>query len=443
MKVLLIEDDALTVELVKDALKPNHYVTVARSGEQVTWLVADQRWDLALVDLNLDMPMDGLKLIPLLKQHGIFTVVVSSHEEEQIIEQCYEAGCDDYYAKGQIVESINQLLQRVKLIRRSPLCDSVFEKDYLTQDEDTKTAAMTLMTAVNNASTALIMGETGTGKSELVKTIFKNSSLKGQLVELNCAGLPKDLIESELFGFEKGSFTGADKSRIGKVMLADQGILFLDEIGCLPIEVQAKFLKVLEEKKFYPLGSLTPQTSNFRLVAATNEDLFTLVSKGLFRADLLQRICGSVIQLKPLRQREADIWYILKKIDSGARRINFSAEAKHLMRAYAWPGNIRELIRFQLHGMNNATGRIDEHFVREFMLQHSSRPDSLLPSGLTELALISGLDELTEKIREAIIRDCLCRNNGNMTKTLKDLSISTRQFYKYQTQKNEVSTHAH
>ena len=205
----------------------------------------------------------------------------------------------------------------------------------------------------------------------------------------------------------------------------------MDEVGCLPLDVQAKFLKVLEEKNFYPVGSIEAQTSDFRLIAATNEDLFALAAKGLFRMDLLQRLCGSVITLKPLRQRMDDLWMLIKHLPAGPRRLSFTQEAKALITQHSWPGNIRELRRFHEHCMTALSGRIDETVVSEFIMKKSSTQASVLPEGLTELALSFGLEELTEKIREHVIREVLNRNDGHSIKTMKMLGVSTRQFYKY------------
>lgn len=431
MRILLVEDDSLTVRLVKSSLGPSHFLVSVATVEEGLNLIPQQAWDLALIDLNLTEKMDGLNLIKPLKAQGIFAVVISGHEEDEVIDACYKAGCDDYYAKGDLLKTVPQLLQQVMLTRRTALPDKAFETNYLTQDKDTRQSARSLMTAMENATPALIMGETGTGKSELVKTLYSHAQLKGPLVEINCANLPKDLIESELFGYEKGAFTSADKARVGKVKHADQGVLFLDEVGCLPLDVQSKFLKVLEEKRFYPVGSIEAQTSSFRLIAATNEDLFAMAAKGLFRMDLLQRLCGSVVTLKPLRQRPDDIWMLLRQLPAGARRLSFTAEARALIAQHSWPGNIRELRRFHEFCMTAVSGRIDETFISEFIMKKSSTQGTLLPPGLLELALVHGLDELTEKIRQHVIRGVLELNQGHSVKTMKDLNVSTRQFYKY------------
>lgn len=443
MRILLVEDDQLAAKLVKAGFGPAHYVVTVDSIEAARELARGQRWDLALVDLNLKLKLDGLTLIPDLKKLDIFTVVMSGHEEEDIIDACYQAGCDDYFAKGELEQSIPQLLQHVVTARKSALPDRVFETSYITQDEDTRRAARTLMQALENATTGLVLGETGTGKSELVKTLFSHAGLEGNIVEINCAALPRDLIEAELFGHEKGSFTGAEKARVGKIKHADKGLLFLDEVGCLPLEAQAKLLKVLEEKKFQAIGSVETQRSHFRLIAATNEDLFALVAKGLFRMDLLQRLCGSVVTLKPLRQRPNDVWALLRHLPSGARRLSFSARAKELLNTHRWPGNIRELRRLHEHCLQASTGRIDEALIEAFLKQSAPAALSALPGDLTDLALHYGLDELCERIRQQVIQSVLKRNQGHMAKTMKDLGVSSRQYYKYQRPEGSEARHVH
>lgn len=431
MRILLIEDDTLTVSLIKHALGPQHYLVNASNRELAQTLVLEQRWDLVLLDLNLKAPLDGLELITTIKSKNIFCVVISAHDEDHVIEKCYQLGCDDYYAKGEIVKSIHEILKHVKLTRPERLPDEIFETKYLTDDLETRKQVRALAQAVDSALPALIMGETGTGKSEVVKIVYQTLHLSGELVELNCASLPKDLIESELFGVEKGAFTGADKTRIGKLALAQNGILFLDEIGCLPLETQAKLLKVIEEKKFYPLGSLESKTSNFRLVAATNEDLFSLASKGSFRLDLLQRLCGSVVHLKPLRSRRQDLWLLLKKLSTQSRKLSFSPEAKARLSTYDWPGNIREVKNFLNFCSQRESGRIQLADAEEFFLAHAQRTNSEFSPELVKLALSMGLDEMTEKLREFVIKSVLEQNDGQVTKTMQDLQVSTRQFYKY------------
>lgn len=439
MRIILIEDDQITVSLIKHALGPQHYLVNATNRSMAEKLIDEQRWDLALIDLNLESALDGMGLIKQFKAKNIFSVIISAHEDDNIIEECYQNGCDDYYAKGEVVNSISEILKQVKLTRKPGLPDYIFDSRYLTTDLETKKQTNNLLQAIESNTPALVMGETGTGKSELVKVIHEHSQLEGEFVELNCASLPKDLIESELFGFEKGAFTGADKTRMGKIGLAHNGILFLDEIGCLSLETQAKLLKVLEEKKFYPIGSLESKSSNFRLVAATNDDLFVSASKGQFRLDLLQRICGSVIHLKPLRERPDDLWLILKKLSLSSRRLSFSDEAKNELMNYPWPGNVREAKNFLQFCGKRESGRIGITDVKDFLKQFATPPQTVIPHDLVNMALDIGLDSLSERIREHIIKQVLEQNAGHVGKTMQDLKISTRQFYKYNSK--EMVTH--
>lgn len=432
LNILLVDDDPLAIRLLRHATGPGHNLKTAANSAQAMEFLSQHNFDFALIDLNLAYPLEGLKLIGPLKKNGAMVVVTSAHEEEDIITQCYEEGCDAYYAKGDLSASVGKIVEDVLRRRLDPLPDSVFENEYVTTDDETKASARALLRGITSGLNGLILGPTGTGKTELARLVHKFGGFSGDLVELNCAGLPKDLIEAELFGHEKGSFTGADKMRVGKFKLADKGVLFLDEIGSLPLEAQPKLLKILEEKVFYPVGGDVPVRSDFRIIAATNEDLFALAAKGLFRLDLLQRLCGTVIQLKPLSRRTSDIFPLIKIFNTSPKKLFFLPDAKDRILAHNWMGNLRELKNFVDHCLAAGKGVIDASVVRSFINRQGENQESHLWSEAAwKKAMSGGLDDLTDEFRTWVIRKTLEHNGGNVTRTMKALSISSRQYYNH------------
>jgi transcriptional regulator with PAS, ATPase and Fis domain len=277
----------------------------------------------------------------------------------------------------------------------------------------------------------LITGESGTGKTFLAKFIHLLSERildkKSAFVHLNCAEISESLIESELFGYEKGAFTGAHKSKKGMLELADGGILFLDEIATMPISIQKKLLKAIEEKSFFPLGSEKSIHSDFRLISATCEDLKTKIDKGEFRADFFFRIEGFNVTLKSLRERKEDLNKLVQFfVKKGERLIVFDSRAKLIMSEYSWPGNVRELER-----------TIEVLQTRERGIVTAEDLQSLLSKGLSAKVKFDleevkrlGLKSYIENLETNILKLALETNEDKVRKTLLDLKISNNSFYR-------------
>lgn len=357
MKTVLIVDDELAIrETMEEILNYDGYAVLkASSGAEALKLVEKTEPDVIMLDIK--MPgMDGFEVLENLKTRGVPApvIVISGHGTLETAVEAVKNGAYDYLEKP---------LDRSRLLVTLNNCIS--HKQVLYDRDALRTKAGAAVPIVGESpaireirrfiekvgpteGTVLITGENGTGKELVVNAIHRASARANRpLVEVNCAAIPRDLVESELFGHEKGSFTGADKQRIGKFEHADGGILFLDEIGDMGEEAQAKVLKAVEESRFQRVGGAETHEVNVRIVAATNRDLSDPESG--FRQDLFFRLNVLSIHLPPLRERSGDVELLLSWFMSDmASRMNqsplgFSPEALSILKEYSWPGNVREL----------------------------------------------------------------------------------------------------
>jgi transcriptional regulator with GAF, ATPase, and Fis domain len=286
----------------------------------------------------------------------------------------------------------------------------------------------------------LITGESGTGKELIAKALHRGSSRRDRpLIKVNCAAIPKDLVESELFGYERGAFTGAVSSKPGRFELADGGTLFLDEIGEVPVEMQVKLLRALQESEFERVGGIKTTRVDVRLIAATNRDLKALIAEGRFREDLYYRLAVVPIELPPLRDRREDVpllvRHFIEKYDQrlGKRVEGVDAEAMDLLRAYAWPGNIRELENLMERSVLFADGTIIHGSSLPDALREGAPSAPVAPVGaLGAIAAPSGasMKEIVRHAQAELERELIARaldeTGGNVTRAAKRLQISRK-----------------
>ncbi len=354
--VLIVDDD--------DNMRSAMYETVKRMGVNVEVAengrigyekAASKQYDLIISDMRMP-EIDGLSMFEMLKATGIKTPVcfVTAYGSVNGAVEALKIGAYDYILKPFSPEVIEELIRRT--FELSAIATSKpLEMDHSKKPSVYKSAYMehvfTLAKEVaKSEATVLITGESGTGKEVLARFVHENSNhAKGAFVAVNCAAIPENLIESELFGYEKGAFTGAVARKIGKFEAADNGTILLDEVGEIPIHLQAKLLRVLQEKEVERVGSVKPVKINTRILAATNKDLKQLSLEGSFREDLYYRLNVISMELPPLRDRKEDIadlssFFIKKYSDINKRAIkNLSASAMQTLLSYDWPGNVREL----------------------------------------------------------------------------------------------------
>ncbi len=343
--ILVVDDERSQREILEMILSGEGYdVTTASSGEAALKFVADRRFDLVLTDLQ----MTGMSGIELLKQlvafdKSIMVILLTAHGTVDTAFEAKELGAFAYlqkpYEREKLLETVSRALGKLEtldteIVSTSPEMDKVKKL---------------ILKVAKSSSTVLIRGESGTGKELIARAIHKNSPRSNEIFQaVNCAAINENLLESELFGHEKGSFTGAVAEKKGLFEVADGGTLFLDEIGELDISLQAKILRALQEKQIRRVGGTKELSTDVRVVAATNRDLRKMAEEGRFREDLYYRLNVLSIELPPLRERKTDVQllldYFIKKHTKGTNRnVTLNADAKRLIADYSFPGNVRQL----------------------------------------------------------------------------------------------------
>lgn len=359
-KVLVVDDDADLRLSVASALSENNYIVdQAKDGEEAVNRIRASRYDLVLLDVSMPR-MTGLEALKEIKAHdpSIIAIMLTAFSNVRDAVEATKEGAYNYLEKPvkaeNLVYIVDRALKAQKMIKNMSLSAPVLKlpngTDFIGQSSDMK-RIFGVIDKLSRVDTAvLIRGESGTGKELVAQALHFNGPRKdNRFVTINCSAIPETLIESEFFGHEKGAFTGADSRKIGKFQYADGGTLFLDEIGDITAGMQVKLLRVLQEKKFTPVGANREVEVNVRIVAATNRHLEEMVKKGEFREDLFYRLNVLPIQLPTLRERKNDIdalvTYFIEKFNQQHKKnvTGLSPEAMELVKAHNWPGNIREL----------------------------------------------------------------------------------------------------
>jgi DNA-binding NtrC family response regulator len=358
-RVLIVDDDPASRRLLEVRLRPLECdVATAGNGEQALSAVRKDPPDLVLLDLQMPR-MGGIEVLRALRSEGLNvpTIVITAHGSIETAVEAMKEGAYDFVTKPVDANHfdivVRKALETEGLKRELELFSEDAEKRYrlvVGKSETIKRAVETAKKAATSKATVLLLGESGTGKEVFARAIHNWSERKARpFVAINCVGLSKDLLESELFGHEKGAFTGADQQKKGKMELANGGTVFLDEIGDVSQELQTKLLRFLQEREFDRVGGVKPIHVDVRIIGATNRNLDAAVQEGRFREDLYHRLNVIPINLPPLRERKADILplaqYFLRRYSLEAKK-NFddlSQEAQEKLCDYSWPGNVREL----------------------------------------------------------------------------------------------------
>ena len=363
LRALIVDDEPVLRQSVTDALRamPEYDFELAEAGDGREALAKSRagEWDLVLMDVRMP-EMNGIEALRSIKEHDprTFVVLMTAHSNLADAVAAIKEGAYDYLEKPVQPQRLAEIVARSveasemvsSLAISNPIFDDDIDSEFVGGSRKMREVFDLIYRLCKVDTTVLVRGENGTGKELVARAIHWNSPRKaGSFVALNCGAIPENLMESELFGHERGAFTGASDRKIGKFQLANGGTIFLDEIAELRPEMQVKLLRVLQERKFTPVGGAREVKTDARIVAATNRNLERMIESGQFREDLFYRLNVMPIFLPSLRDRVDDIeelaWHFIKRFNKQHSRSiqGISPEALAALKAYRWPGNIREL----------------------------------------------------------------------------------------------------
>ena len=437
--VLIVDDERHTREGLQQMLEDQYDVYLAENADQAFTLMGSETFDLVLTDLR--MPgKSGLKVIDkaLVLKNRPPVIMMTAYGNVPSAVEAMKRGAYDFLTKPVNLEKLEILMKRaleskslqteVESLHERLDFKYSFEGIIGNSNELKEVIERVKLVAPSRAS-VLVEGETGTGKERIAQAIHQNSNRgQGPFVAVHCAALPANLLESELFGHEKGAFTGATERRIGRFELADGGTLFLDEIGEISLSTQVKLLRFLEQRTFERIGSSKSIKVDTRLVAATNRDLQQMVNEGTFREDLYFRLNVVQITMPPLRERTEDLPILLNHFLGEFAEENhidaptFEPGAMQCLRRYSWPGNIRELRNFAENVVVLYRGNV----IRDYDLESKFRGEMRSIDG--EEKVVSPLDK--EENEKRLFREALADAKGNRTRAAKLLGISRRTLHR-------------
>jgi len=438
-QLLIVDDEANTLASLSRAFRlAGHEATVCDNAGKALELAMSQPFDLIFSDVV--MPgTDGLALLEHLKKHGVASPVVmmSGQAHIEMAVRATRLGAFDFLEKPISTDKLLLTVDNVLKLQRlesenQQLRQRLGKHEIIWKGEAMRPLMAQLDRVAASESRVCILGETGTGKELVARTIHEKSPrAAGPFITLNCAAVPAELIESELFGHEKGSFTGASARHIGKFEQADQGTIFLDEIGDMPLAMQAKLLRVLEEGEIERIGGDKTTAVNVRVLVATHRDLEARVRDEKFRQDLFHRIYVFPLSLPPLRERREDIPALVEHFSAqvsaqnGWRPVPFTAEAMQALQSHPWPGNVRELRNMVERLMLLATdGQVDLATVQQALPKSSS---GIPISGSIATGPLADRVQACE--REAILAE-LKRSQHNVSLAAKALGLERSHLYK-------------
>jgi DNA-binding NtrC family response regulator len=444
-KILVIEDDLNTLEGLAEILEQEKFsVAKSKNAREALAEVKKNNYDIILIDYLLP-DRDGLEVSKILLNQfsDIKIIMMTAFGSVKNAVEAMKLGIYDYLTKPIDLDELLIVIRRA-LKEQQLISENIDLKDKLLQTYSFENIIgvsgkmqevfRKILKVANTDATVLIRGESGTGKELIARAIhFQSSRLDKALVEINCASIPETLLESELFGHEKGAFTGAYKSKKGKFEIAHMGSLFLDEIGELPLGVQAKLLRVLQDGSFTHVGGIENIEVDVRLIAATNKDLEKAMTDGRFREDLYYRLNVIPIFIPPLRERPEDLGplidhFIKVYAEKNKRSVKgIAPDARDLLMSYHWPGNVRELE----NALENAIVMAEGEYIQVLDLPNylqtklTYSPESSLAKVIKEQKDLGFRNRLDLCERE-IIRQALIESNGNKTHAAKKLGFSLR-----------------
>jgi DNA-binding NtrC family response regulator len=360
-KLLVVDDERDICKALEFLLSREGYsVVTAYSGKDALEKIEKEAFDLVITDLKME-GIDGMQVLEkaLGKNPNLLIIIMTAFASVESAVEAMKKGASDYIVKPFINEDVKMTIRRLlehkkvmneNLALRQQLSQQFGSKEFVGTSNQIMYVFEVLEKVIPTRSNILILGESGTGKGLVAEIVHCNSQRKDRpFISINCSAIPENLLESELFGYRKGAFTGAASDKKGLIVLADEGTLFLDEIGDMPLSLQSKVLKVLESGEVLPIGGTSQTYVDVRVIAATNKNLEELIAKGLFREDLYYRLNVIEVKIPSLRERREDIdvlaQHFLEKCckENNKNITGISDEAMEVLHNYSWPGNIREL----------------------------------------------------------------------------------------------------
>ena len=447
-RILIVEDDEALSFVLKEALTRKAYeAEVVPTAGALFDRLKDAAYDLILLDLKLP-DMDGLDAILQCRDLAPDTpvIVMTAHGTRQTATEAIARGAYDFFTKPLKMTEFQVVVARALERRRLQQQIKVLQAEQATGFDELighsaafKRVAEVAQRAAPTDLTVLIEGESGSGKEVLARAIHRRSARKdGPFVAVNCAAIPEGLLESELFGHERGAFTGAIRSKPGRFELARDGTLFLDEIGDMPLSMQAKILRALQERAIDRVGGVQPIGVNVRVIAATHQNIERLVTEGKFRSDLFYRLQGVRLRIPSLRERLEDLPpFVNHFLEAAKQRVGraiatLSPEALRCLWSYQWPGNIRELQHVLEGALLLSDGVIRPEHLPPVIQQSGSdaaaEPSSEFPGSL---------DEAMESYERRLILEALSHANGIQARAAKLLMISERSLW-YRVKKHKI-----
>jgi len=442
--VLIVDDEPSIVQSLSGLLSDEGYkISTAINGHEALKVIDSDSPDLVLLDIW--MPgLDGIETLKEIKKYNphIQVIIITGHGTIETAVKATKLGAFDLVEKplsiDKIILTINNALNFRRLEEENKyLRTKTLEKNSIDgNSESTKELRKNIEVAAPSDTWILINGENGTGKELVARTIHQLSPRADKaLIDVSCAAIPDEHIESEMFGYEKGSFPGATAKKVGKFELADNGTIFLDEIGDMSLSSQAKILRVLQEQKIQRVGGSRPISVNVRIIATTNKNLEKEIERGAFREDLYYRLNVIPIEVAPLRERIEDLPILVEvfleefAVQNRSKRKTMSPAAISMLSSYAWPGNVREL--------RNLVERL-AIMVDKDVIDAADIPDSYQPGAYSEEAYSKGpqcmkIDNFKEARRafeKEFIKRKLLQNENNITKTAKSIKVGRSYLHK-------------
>lgn len=437
-KILIIEDDEGVRFFLEEALKEDGYEVVAVSSFEEAEVYLGGKVDLLILDIMLP-GLDGLSAIDRIKgiDKTLPIIVITAYGTKKNALEAVERGAVDFFIKPIPLQELKIVVKRTlgrRLLqeeleskRREWLSRYEFE-GVIGASPAMKEIFKTVQRIADKDLSILITGETGVGKEVIAELIHRLSGRKGEFVVVNCASIPENLLESELFGYDKGAFTGATKEKAGKFELANKGTIVLDEIGEIGINIQAKLLRAIEKKEIERLGGTAKKRIDVRVIGITNRPIERAIEEGRFREDLYHRISQIHIHVPPLRERKEDLEVLIEKFlfDLSKEKgviLKLDRDARGLLLEYFWPGNIRELINVLKRAAFLSEG--DLITLDDLPLYLRERKDRSLEMAFYE----QGLDERISKIEKEMIIEALRKTEKRQVDAAKLLGIKERSLW--------------